>query len=383
MPRLRLTVDRIALACGLAAAAAAAAGVLVSLHRQSWDLTALVRVHDTLPLAKLAQRDDPGFDLRGDSGFYDGAYFYAVARDPLATGDAHTLIDEAPYRYGHPAYGWLAWLASGGGRPAAVPAALLAVGLVAIFVAGLAASLLAASLGWTPWGGLAVALNPGLLFAVSVDTTEPLGAALLVIALLAYLGERRALAFAMFVALGFVKEPLVLVPIAIAAWDLWRRRRPPILAAAVVPVAVWWLYLRIHLGAFPFGQGTQRLTAPFLGWARALSAAAAQSWNPGVDTAQLGQAAVPLIVVAGLLILVAGIRALRVVTAVDVALLVLAALYACGSTNAFQYPKDLIREPALVLLLVPFVLASAPGRSPESARRCRRARRPSARRRES
>ena len=54
---------------------------------------------------------------------------------------------------------------------------------------------------------------------------------------------------------------------------------------------------------------------------------------------------------------------LRLVTAVDVALLVLAALYACGSTNAFQYPKDLIREPALVLLLVPFVLARA-GRSP-------------------
>jgi hypothetical protein len=130
-------------------------------------------------------------------------------------------------------------------------------------------------------------------------------------------------------------------------------------------VAAWWLYLRIHLGAFPFGQGTQRLTAPFLGWARALSAAAAQSWNPGVDTAQLGQAAVPLIIVAVLLILVAGIRALRLATAVDAALLVLAALYACGSTNAFQYPKDLIREPALVLLLVPFVLARAtPDRSP-------------------
>jgi hypothetical protein len=355
----------IAAACGLAAVVAAAAGVIVSLHRQSWDLTALVRVHDTLPLARLAQRDDPGFALRAHSGFYDGAYFYAIARDPVATGEAHALIDEAPYRYGHPAYGWLAWLASGAGRPGAVPAALLAVGLAAILVAGIAASLLAASLGWTPWGGLAVALNPGLLFAVNVDTTEPLGAALLVIGLLAYRRERRALAFAMFVALCFVKEPLVLVPLAIAAWDLRRRRRPPILAASVLPVAAWWLYLRIHLGAFPFGQGTQRLTAPFLGWARALSAAAAQSWNPGVDTAQLGQAAVPLIIVAVLLILVAGIRALRLATAVDAALLVLAALYACGSTNAFQYPKDLIREPALVLLLVPFVLARAtPDRSP-------------------
>ena len=33
-------------------------------------------------------RDDPTFRLRGESGFYDGAYFYAIARDPVATGEA-------------------------------------------------------------------------------------------------------------------------------------------------------------------------------------------------------------------------------------------------------------------------------------------------------
>src|SRR5262249_25557346 len=157
---------------------------------------------------------------------------------------------------------------------------------------------------------------------------------------------RRTAAIALLAALCFVKEPLVLVPLAIAAWDVWRRRRPPMLALAVVPVVLWWLYLRIHLGAFPFGQGTQRLTVPFLGWAHALSRAAGQSWDPGVDTAQLGQAAVPLIIVAFLFILIGAICALRLATDVDAALLVLAALYACGSTNAFQYPKDLIREPA-------------------------------------
>ena len=328
----------------------------MSLHWQSWDTTALVRMHDTLPLAKLAQRSDPSFRLRGDSGFYDGAYFYAIARDPAATGEAHALIEEAPYRYGHPAYGWLAWLASGGGRPGAVPDALLAVGLAAILAAGIGASLLAGSLGWTPWGGLAVALNPGLVLSVNVDTTEPLGAALLAFGLFAHGRGRRWWAFALFAALCFVKEPLVLVPVAIAAWDVWRRRGTPVVAAAVVPVGMWWLYLRIHLGAFPFGQGTQRLTAPFEGWILALRDAASQSWNPGIDTAQLGQAAVPLIIVVGLMILVAAVRAARLRDAVDVAFLVLAALYACGAENAFQYPKDLLREPALVVLLVPFVL---------------------------
>ena len=322
------------------------------------DTSSLVRLHDRIPIARLARHDDPTFKLRGASGFYDGAYFYAIARDPLATGQAHRLIEEASYRYGHPAYGWLAWLASFGGRPGAVPDALLAVGLASIFLAGISASLLAGALGWTLWGGLVVALNPGLIYAVGVDTTEPLGAALLLSGLLAYRRDRRGTALALFAALCLVKEPLVLVPLAIAAWDYWRRRRSPILAAAVLPAVAWWLYLRVQLGAFPFGQGSQRLTAPLLGWERALVHAASQSWNPGIDTSQLGEAAVPLIVVVGILLLVSTIWALRLRTVVDPAFLVLAGLYACGAASAFEYPKDLIRELALVLLLVPFVFAA-------------------------
>ena len=373
---------RVPLACALAALAAGGAGVVASLHWQAWDTTALVRMHDTLPLAKLAVRDDPSFRLRGNSGFYDGAYFYAIARDPLATGEAHRLLDEAPYYWGHPAYGWLAWLASAGGRPGAVPDALLALGLLAVAVAGAAASLLARALGWTAWGGLAVALNPGLVFAVNTDTSEPLGAALLLLGLGAYVRGHRGWAFALLAALCLVKEPLVLVPLGIGAWDLWRRRRPPLLAAAIVPAALWWVYLRIHLGAFPFGQGSERLTAPLAGWTRGLLDAASQSWNEGVDTAQLGQAAVPLIIVVGLAILTAAVFALRLRSVVDPAFLVLAALYACITPNGVQYPKDLTRELALVLVLLPFVLAARPTpEEPAFARRYPRALLPSRRRR--
>jgi len=352
------TKDLRPLACAIAAAATAGLTVVVSLHWQDWNTTSLVRMHRTLPVAKLAVRDDPGFRLRANSGFYDGAFFYAIARDPLATGEAHHLVTEAPYYWGHPGYGWLAWVASAGGRPRAVPDALLAVGLLAIVVAGVAASLLATALGWTAWGGLAVALNPGLLFAVANDTSEALGAALLFTGLAAYLRGRRGWAIACFAALSLVKEPLVLVPLAIAAWELWRRR-PPLAAAAVVPALAWWAYLRIHLGRFPFGQGSERLTAPFLGWERGLLAAASQSWNPGIDTAQLGQAAVPLIVAVALAIIVAAISALPLRTPLDPAFLALVALYACITPNGIQYPKDLIRELALVLALLPFVLAAS------------------------
>ena len=357
---------------------------MASLHWEGWDTSALVRMHYRLRVAKLAVHDDPTFVLRTTSGFYDGAYFYTIARDPLATGQGHHLLDEAPYYWGHPAYGWAAWLASAGGRPRAIPDALLAVGLLSMFLAGAAASLLARAVGWSPWGGLVVALNPGLVFAVNVDTSEPFGAALLLIGLTAYLRGRRGWALGLFAALCFVKEPLVLVPLAIAAWELWRTRRPPLVAAAVAPALLWWVYLRIHLGAFPFGQGSERLAAPFVGWKRALLDAASQSWNRGVDTAQLGEAAVPLIVAVGLGILVAGVYALQARTVVDPAFLALALLYACITSKGVQYPKDLIRELAPVLTLLPFVLAtrSTPV-GQEFARKYPRARLPSRRRSES
>jgi hypothetical protein len=371
MPRRHL----IPVACAVAALASAGAGVVASLHWQAWDTSALVRMHNALPISKLALQDDPTFRLRHTSGFYDGAYFYAIARDPLATGQAHHLLGEAPYYWGHPAYGWLAWLASAGGRPGAVPDALLALGLLSILVAGAAASVLARILGWSPWGGLVVALNPGLVFAVYSDTSESLGAALLLLGLAAYAAGRRRSALGLLAALCFVKEPLVLVPLAVAAWELWRTRRPPLVAAAVVPAVLWWFYLRIHLGAFPFGQGSERLTAPLVGWKRALLDAASQSWNRGVDTAQLGEAAVALIIVVGLAILVAGIYALRLRSVVAPAFLAIAALYACITPNGVQYPKDLIRELALVLTLLPFVLAArATPAEPGSARKYPRAR---------
>jgi hypothetical protein len=151
-----------------------------------------------------------------------------------------------------------------------------------------------------------------------------------------------------------------------------------------VPAALWWIYLRIHLGAFPSGAGQQRIVAPLSGWWRGLLDAASQSWSRGVDTAQLGEAAVPLIIVVGLAIVVAAVYALRMRTAVDPAFLVVAVLYACISSKGVQYPKDLIRELALVVTLVPLVLATRrnPAES-SSARKYPRAPLPSPQRSES
>ena len=367
----------IPLACGVAALVTAGTGVIVSLKTEGWNTSGLVRLWDAFPLARLARAAQPSFLLRTNSGHYDGAFFYAIARDPLATGQAHRLLPEAPYYWGHPAYGWLAWLASGGGQPGAVPAALLGVGLVCMFLAGAAGSVLAEALGWSLWGGLVVALNPGLIFAVYSDTSESLGAVLLLSALAAYVCGHRRWSLALLAALCLDKEPLVLVPLAIAAWEFWRFRRVTSTALAVVPAGLWWCYVRLQLGAFPFGEGSERLTAPGLGWERGLVAAAEQSWSKGQNAAQLGEAAIALIVGVAAAILVGSVSALRLRNAVAPAFLALALLYACITPNGIQYPKDLIRETALVVLLLPFVLFASGHPAAEAfARRRPRAHRP-------
>src|SRR5262249_25316303 len=153
---------------------------------------------------------------------------------------------------------------------------------------------------------------PGLVFAVANDTSEPLGTALLLGGLLAYVRGRAWWAVAAFAGLCLVKEPLALVPLAIGAWELWRRRGGfPLVVLSIVPAAVWWLWVRIQLGSFPFGHGQSRLAKPLVGWYRAIVDAAMQSFSETIDTAQLGQAAIALIVVTALAIIVAAIYALK------------------------------------------------------------------------
>ena len=84
----------------------------------------------------------------------------------------------------------------------------------------------------------------------------------------------------------------------------------------------------------------------------------------------------PLIAAVFAAVVVGAVGALWLRTPVEPAYLAVAALYACISANGVNYPKDLIRELALVLVMLPFVLAG-------SARRRLRARPPFAPPRES
>jgi len=365
---------RTALTCSAVALGIALAGVLAVLSVNGWHLSALVRMASTDQIASLAARDDPGFVLVNTQAHYDGTYFYAIARDPFATGEAHQLIDNvvdrAPYRYGHAGYGWLAWLASAG-RAKAVPGALLGVGLAGVVVGAYAASVLSRELGWSGWGGLAVALSPGIAFAITADTSEPVAVAATALALLAWRRRHWSLACVALTAACLIKEPLLAVPVGLAVWELlqWLRGeelpqlRQRLLACAVGPLALgaWFLYLHSIFGIWPFSrESNDFLTFPFAGWVDSFRRAARLTGG-AFESAQIGNVSVALLAVIGGALLFGLIRAARLRSWLDPIFLLYGLLIFSLNWYGVLYPKDLIREVTVPLAVLPAVVARRPG----------------------
>lgn len=355
----------IALACAAAAfvVCGLAAGSVIA---ERGSVTALVRMSGSEPMATLAREVDPSFAFVDPQAHYDGVYFYAMARDPLARGEAHELIDRAAYRYGHVGYAWLAWLASGG-QPGAVPGALLAVSLLGAAAGGFAASLVAREFGWSGWWGLLVALSPGLVFAVTVDTSEPVAFALLALGVLAWTRRRWLPAGACFAAMCLTKEPLLLVPVGLVVWEAvewWRKRDtrdllPRLVALAAGPAVflLWYAYLRATFGIFPFLQEAKDyFSFPATGWWDSMRKAAALSATPFFPN-QVGNAALPLLAVCGAAIALGLVRAARFRHFIHPVFILMALMILSLNHVGVLYPKDLFREAAITLLLLPPAIA--------------------------
>ena len=357
---LRRSAIRPDLASGLIAAVVALIAVSASVHGDPAKLSVLVHMTRGEPMAAIAGAD-PAFAYVAPGAHYDGVYFYAIALDPVATGRAHHLIDLSVYRYGHPLYGWLAGVLSLG-QLQWLPLALVVLGLGGMFVAGVMASRLWSAFGWSPWGGLIIAFNPGLTYAVTVDASEAVGAAILTLSLLMWLKRRERVACALLVAVCFSKEVLVLVPLGLAAWEFRRYRlgapdasvrRALLPLAGPVLYAGWYFYLHLQFGRWPFQAGQDVLSLPLLGWADSLARASALATS---GMAQIGQAAVPLLAVALVSLILGVVRATRLRWPLDPAYLAVALLTLSVGWLALEFPKDLIRTVALPLVLLPFVL---------------------------
>jgi hypothetical protein len=358
------------------AAAALVTGVLAAHFAQGpdGDVSTLVHVGASDPIAPLIRVEDPDFRFVATTAHYDGTYYYAIARDPFARRLAHTKIDLAAKRYGHAFYGQLAGLLSLG-EAGRVPLALLLISLAALATAAFCASRIMAAMGHSAWAGLVVALSPGLIYATTADTAEPLQAGLIGVALLAWQRRRTGVAAAAFVAMSLTKEPLSLVPLGVLLYEVvrvWRRdgRRavfalPPARhrLAMVVPLVLgpvvlfgWSLYVRHQFGSHPLEGNSDASTVPFTGIVDTLRAAGRLS-RAGFGGSQVAAVTIPLVLVLTVALIAGLVAAIRLRSLVDGVFLATAPLMFILTPPNLLYPKDMLRLTVIPLLLLPAVLA--------------------------
>lgn len=337
--------------------------------------SALVKVATGYPIASYAVASDRAFRLVSPAEHYDGVYYYAIARDPFARGHAHTLIDGAPYRYGHPLHGWLADVLSGG-RPVVVPWALLLLSLVGAGLAAWAASRLSALLGGPPWAGLLVAFSPGLLYAATVSTTETFGAALVLCALLAWQRGRWAVAGLLLAMCCLDKEPYIALPVGLAVWELVRARgshwkvvdlRAKLFALAVGPslLLVWLSYVHERFGSWAAGGAPGNVGRPIAGWLETFGLGKQLSTG-SFDQSQIGAMTAPVLVALAALLVAAAVVAVRMRSVIAGPFLLLAAVTSCDGWRTLLYPHEMMRIPAVVTLVAALVLLTARSRCQDS-----------------
>lgn len=360
---------RVALKCALVAVVLTAIPVRLAIQAAGEQPSGLIRMASVEPIARLALEGDPEFAFVDIGAHYDGVYYYAIARDPVARGEAHELIDKSAYRYGHAGYGWLAALLSLG-NPRLIPGALISIALLGMALAAWATSTIFRDFGFSGWWGLTIALNPGLIYAATAVTSEPIGVAILLLGLLLWLRDRTRPAAILIAALCFFKEPFVMVPVGLAAYELielmrGRRRsdlveRLSLLAVGPALFAGWYLYLYQTFGRWPFTDQEGFFQFPFAGWIQSIQEASKMARGPFFES-QLGAPSAAFIAAVAGLLIIGFVAAIRWRSSIHTVFFPLAVVVACLSPLGVLYPKDLIREVAAPIALVPLVLAAGSG----------------------
>jgi hypothetical protein len=190
-------------------------------------------------------------------GGYDGQFALFIALDPV---HAPPAVDKPPYRYSHILYPALA-RALALGQDRWVPAALIALNLLSVFVATIALGLLLRRIGRSPAYALLFGLFAGTFVTFNRDLTDLLAYALVALALLALRWDSRrqiALAAAAFAGAALSRETTLIFPAVLAAVHVlrgappFRRRLVDATILAVVsaaPYLAWRAFVLHWLGS--------------------------------------------------------------------------------------------------------------------------------------
>jgi hypothetical protein len=227
---------------------------------------------DAVPQTAYAQRLLGSVETRPAAG-HDGKFFFIQANDPLYLHPEQNAayLDRPAYR----SQRMLFPLVAGGFGlfpPAVIVWAMLAINVLCLGIGAFIAARIATIWGASPWIGLSVPLNVGLIFEVFIGGSGVLAYLCCLGAVYALVVGREWAAAALLAAAALSREAMVAFPIGIFVL-VWIRTRKFAWSLVVVPllaVATWQVYLRFRLARIPGSGGAWPIFAPpFVGMYRA------------------------------------------------------------------------------------------------------------------
>ena len=236
--------------------------------RGVWNFSVRDSLNMNSNVMALAQSIDPLIRIHKP---YDGAFYYAMAVDPLLLTDRGLrYIDEPAYRCKRVLYPLAAYvLALGDARR--LPYTMLLVNVAAWFFLGWVAWKTASLLGVSRVLLVTAAMTTtGITFSVFRSMGEPLAFALAFWGCYLWESERPWAAVAAFALAGLAREAMLFIPLNILFYEIvFRRNKSPLVSLRLLlgflPLAGWVLYMKSRLAPVPYNE-LQWIQVPFVGF---------------------------------------------------------------------------------------------------------------------
>jgi hypothetical protein len=205
----------------------------------------MIEPGSTAAATPLIHHDFPRLQLVPGVG-HDGQSFYAIARSPMHLNEVSKYLDRPQYRAQRILFPLLAWMLHPTGGGIGLIAALVAVGIAALFIGGVSLGALSASLGGRVEVAVFFALLPGAASSLNLSVADGLAIALALAAIALDVRRHPHAAIAAGIGAALTKESLILVLIGYA---LWRRDRQGLRLAGIptLVAGAWWCILHFTL----------------------------------------------------------------------------------------------------------------------------------------
>jgi hypothetical protein len=344
-------------AVGLAIAVAVVLRILVSYDMDPTAYVAFFR--DDTPAQIAYPSEVLGRPVVADGLAHDGKYFFAQANDPwYLDPERHAAVLDAPlYRAQRMLY---PTIAGGFGLfpPEVILWSTIVINVLAMAIGTVLAARLALIWGYSPWLGIWVPLNIGLLLELNLGNAGVLAYTLCLAALLALEAKQTWLTALLFAAAALTREVMILFPVGLLILWMIQRRRPPwrLVLVPAAAMGIWHVYLRVRLSGIDgsgVGAGTKPLAPPFVDLIQGI-----RYWMR--DPTHL---AINLLILAMVAMFVP--LALRSRLPIVWGALPFVALAGVVSFMVWKETYDFPRAFAPVFTAIPFVVATSAQRTPE------------------